>query len=157
MTPRPLRSLHLGRIELHPDGQLFFAQNFGGDPQQPLQAVADKRLPELAYQGKLVAQRVGRAHRRRAQKVEQVHRLGVGQRDERPGSKILRHALGYLPVNGLFGQGAVFEQLLEGAESLVAVGGPQQQQFFQGGGAVGRAFGLSCQPLAGSFDAANHA
>ncbi len=97
----------------------------------------------------------GELTRRGAQKVEQVHRLCIGERNERPGGEVFRHALRYLAVDGFFSQSAVFEELLEGAEGLVAVGGPQQEQFFKGGGAVGHGAGLACQPLAGSFQAAD--
>ena len=66
-------------VELHPDGQLFFAKNFAGHEQKTLQAVAEQRLPEPADQVELFAERSGRADGGRAQQIEQAHRLGVGQ------------------------------------------------------------------------------
>ena len=144
-------------IELHPDGEFFFAKDFAGDLEEALEAVAEQRLPELADEGELVAEGVGRADGGSAQQVEQVHRLGVGQRNERPGGKVFRHLLRYLAVDGFFGQGAVFEELLEGPEGLIAVGGPEQQQLFEGGCAMGHALGLAGEPLLRRFLAADDA
>ena len=63
VTPRPLGRIRSWRIELHPDGKFFFAEDISGNLKQTLQAVANKRLPELAYEGKLIAERVWRARR----------------------------------------------------------------------------------------------
>ena len=103
-------------------------------PAESLQALAQQRLPELANQRQLLAQRTRRAHRRRAQQLQQVHRLGARKRNQRPRGKVLRQLLRHLAVNRLLGQRLLFEKLFEWLESLVAVGRPQQQQLFQRGG-----------------------
>jgi hypothetical protein len=77
------------RVELHPDGQLFFAQNLAGHQQEALQAVAEQRLPKLADDLKLVAERAGEPAPARAA-IEQAHRLRAGQRNQRPRGKVLR-------------------------------------------------------------------
>ena len=124
------------RIELHPDGQFFLAQNLAGHQQESAPGVAEQRLPKLANERQLIAERAGRAQRRRAQQIEQAHRLGSGQRNQRARGEILRQLRGHLAVDGLFGQRPVFEQLLERLERLIAVGRPEQQQLFKRGGAV---------------------
>ena len=43
-------------IELHPDRQLFFVQNFSRHQQEPLQSFAQQRLPQFANQRQLIAQ-----------------------------------------------------------------------------------------------------
>ena len=74
VTPRPLGGVGIRGIELHPDGEFFFAEDFGGNLEEALEAVAEQRLPELANEGKLIAEGVRRADGRRAQQVEQAHR-----------------------------------------------------------------------------------
>ena len=44
------------RVELHPDGQLFFAKNLAGHEQEALQSVAEQRLPKPPDQVELFAQ-----------------------------------------------------------------------------------------------------
>ena len=51
VAARSFGGLFFGRIELHPDGELFFAEDFGGDLKQAIDAVAEQRLPQLADQG----------------------------------------------------------------------------------------------------------
>ena len=65
------------RIELRPDSQLFFAQNFAGHEQQAVEGIADQRLPQAANDFKLLAQR-SRAQRGQAQQVKQIHGLRAG-------------------------------------------------------------------------------
>ena len=54
-------------IELHPDGQFFFAENFAGDHQEAVHAVAQQRLPELANERKLSLSDSGAPLRERAE------------------------------------------------------------------------------------------
>ncbi len=63
----------------------------------------------------------------------------------------------HLAVNGLFRQRLFLEKLLERPESLVAVGGPQQQQLFERGGAMRHSTRSRRQPLARRLHAPNHA
>ena len=70
--------------------------------------------------------------------------LGALDRNQGPGGEVLRQFLRYLPVDGLLCQRLVFKQLFELLERLVAIGRPQQQQFFERGGAV-RAYCRSCR------------
>ena len=144
-----------GRVELHPDGQLFLVQNLAGNQQQLLQAIAQQRLPELTDKGKLIGQRARRAHGRCAQQLQQVHRLGVRQGNQRTRGEIVRQLLRDLAVNGLCGESFFFEELPERLKRLIAVGCPQQQQLFQRSGAM-RSFTASLlQPLARRFNAAD--
>ena len=139
----PSAACFSGGIELHPDGEFFFAEDFSGDLEEALEAVANERLPKLADEGELVAQGVGAADGGGAQQVEEADCFRVGERYERPGREVLRHSLRDLAVDGLFGEGTVFKKLLKGAKGLVAVGCPQKEEFFEGSGAVGHAFGLA--------------
>ncbi len=54
------------RVELHPDGEFFFVQNFAGDLQEAIECVAEQRLPKLAYKVQLFAKRLGTRWRERA-------------------------------------------------------------------------------------------
>ena len=145
------------RVELHPDGQLFFAQDFAGHEQEALQAVAEQRLPQPPDQVELFAERGGRAGRGRAQKVEQAHPLRVGQRDERTRGEILRHLRRDFAINRFFGEAAVFKKLFKRLECLVPIRGPKQQQFFKRRGAMRQAIGCAGKPLRRRFLAAYHA
>ena len=111
----------------------------------------------LADEVELLAQRLGRGRGRRAQQFQQAHRLGAGQRDQRPGGEILRQLLRHLPVDGLLRERLVCEQLLKRLECLVAIRRPQQQQFFERRLAVRNAAGRALQPLLRRLLAAHHA
>ena len=98
---------------------------------------------------------MGRADSGGPQQIEQADRPSVGDRNQRAGCEILRQLLRHLAIDGLLGQRAVFEQLFEGAEGFVAVGGPEEEEFFQGSGAVGRAIRLAGEPLTRSLPASD--
>ena len=156
MAPGGFAGLHGGRVELHPDSQLFLMQNLAGDQQVMIQAVAQHRLPQLANQRQLLAERARRAHRRRPQQLQQVHRLGAGERNQRAGCKIIGKLPRHLAIHRPLGQRLFLEKLLEGLKGFIAVGGPQQQQLLQRDGPVRCAIRLSGKPLARRHLAADH-
>jgi hypothetical protein len=131
-------------------------EDFTSHFEKTIQAFANERLPELADQLQLFAERTGRSHRRSAQKIEKIDRLCVGKRNKRPGGKIFGKLRRYLAICGLFGQAFVVEQFLERPESFIAVGGPEQQQLFQSGGTVRRSIGFASQPLRRRLHALHH-
>jgi len=121
-----------GGVELHPDGEFFFVEDFAGDLQKANERVAQQWLPQLPDQVQLFAKRFGGRVGGSPQQFHQVHGLGAGQRNQWSGGKVFRQLLRYLAVNGLLGKRLFAEQLFEGLKRLVAVGGPQQQQLFEG-------------------------
>ena len=145
------------RIELRPDGQLLLAQNLRCHQQKAVERVAEQRLPELANNLQLIAERPRRAQCRRAQQIEQAHRLCARQRNQRPRGEILGHLRRHLPVNGFLGQRPVLKQLLKRLERLIAIRRPKQQQLFKRRGAVRHSRRLAGQPLRRSLLAAHHA
>ena len=75
-----------GRVELHPDGQFFFAQDFAGDQQISLsRLVADQGLPELADERQVDRSASPASAGRRAQQIEQADGLGIRLRESAGG------------------------------------------------------------------------
>src|SRR5208282_6513419 len=99
-----------------------------------IHAVAKKGFPEPANQRNLRAQGPRSARRRRAQKVDQAYLALALERDQRTRREILGQFLRDLPVDGLLGKAFLFEQLVEGFEGFVAVGCPEEQEFFESDG-----------------------
>jgi hypothetical protein len=76
-----------------------------------------------------------------AKEVEEVDGGSAGERNEGAGGEVVRQLLGDFAIDGFFGEGLVAEELFEGLKSFVAVGGPEEEELFQGGGAVRGAVG----------------
>ena len=145
------------RIELHPDGQLFFVQNFAAHHQQTIQTVAQQRPPQFADQSQLLAQRsrgpLTGARSRSNRLMAFAPSTGISGRVAKYSGKLLRD----LAVNGLLRKRLIFKQFLEWLKGLVAIGGPQKQQFFQRRRAVWYCSCFAAEPLVRSLLAAHHA
>jgi len=147
----------IGRVVHGPDGQLFFVQNLTGQEQKALDAVAQQRLPQFCG-----SERAGRS----ARWASQQPACAAGQ----AGSPALRlraapaagwqniPAAASSPGGKPSSRPAIFlRTALRTAGMLVAIGRPQHEQFFEGGGAVRGAFGDSGEPLLRRFCTAHHA
>jgi hypothetical protein len=143
-------------VELHPYRLFFFPENFAGNHQEAIHAVAQQRSPKTTDEGELFAERFRRAGRRSAKKIEQIHLSGAFHGHQRPGSEVLGQFFRDLAVHGLFGERFFFEEFFERLECLVAICGPQEEQFFESHGSMGHAFGCAAQPLPGRLLAAHH-
>ncbi len=144
-------SLGSRRVELHPDGQFFFAKNLAGHEQKALQAVAEQWLPKPPDQVELFAERGGRAGRGRPQKFEQAHRFRVGQRNERARGEVLRHLRRDFAIDRFFREAAVFKKFFKRLECLIAIRGPEQEQFFERRGAMRQTSRSRRQAIAPAF------
>ena len=144
-----------GRVELHPDCQFFFAEDSAGELDQLVDLVADEGPPEFADELQLIAQRSRRAQGRKAQQVKKADGLCIGYGNQRAAGEVDRELRSHLAIDGLLLEGFFLEKFFEGLEGLVAVGGPEQHQFFKRGGFVGRACGFGLEPLFGSVLAAD--
>ncbi len=144
-------------IELHPDGEFLFAQDFSGDHEETVHAIAEEGLPQSADQRELLAQGPWGAGGRCAQKVNQAHLACTFHGDQRARGEIFGKFPGDLPVDCLFGQALFFEELIEWLERLVAVRCPKKKKFFESDRTVGHSVGSTGEPLLRGFKSADDA
>jgi hypothetical protein len=133
-----------GGVEAHPDGEVFFAQDVDGE-EDAAEVGADEWGPALADEVELAGEGIGRGEEGRTQGVEE----GADGGERRTGAEEVGKGRRDVGVDGLLLEAGVFEEGVKWFEGGIGVGDPEEEEFFEGGFAVGQTIGCAAEPLGG--------